>query len=70
MAIKPLNLWGRVFRGDFKRFLASGSADIFADALARTSINQFTQINDTIITKARYGKVYQGGTTRFSRCVK
>jgi len=49
-------------QGYFNKFLASGSADTFAYALARTSSNQFARINDTIITKARYGKVYEGGT--------
>ncbi len=38
------------------------SADTLGYALARTTIRQFSEINDSVIKKARYGKVYQGGT--------
>jgi len=38
------------------------SADTLGYALARTTLSQFSEINDAVIKKARYGKVYQGGT--------
>jgi len=53
-------------QGYFNKFLDSskskGSADTFGYALARTIIEQFIRISDSVIKKARYGKVYQGGT--------
>ncbi|MFO8191479.1 MAG: transposase [Bacillota bacterium] len=52
--------------GYFKKFLGSAefglSADTLGYALARTILRQFSEINDSVIKKARYGKVYQGGT--------
>jgi len=52
--------------GIFNKFLGSAnfslSADTLGYALARTTLRQFIEINDSIIKKARYGKVYQGGT--------
>jgi hypothetical protein len=52
--------------GSFNKFLGSAnfslSADTLGYALARTTLSQFSEINDSIIKKARYGKVYQGGT--------
>ncbi len=52
--------------GSFNKFLGlahfSISADTLGYALARTILRQFSTINDAVIKKARYGKVYQGGT--------
>jgi hypothetical protein len=52
--------------GSFNKFLGSAnfslSADTLGFALARTTLRQFSEVNDSIIKKARYGKVYQGGT--------
>ncbi|MFO7952116.1 MAG: hypothetical protein R6U91_04850, partial [Bacillota bacterium] len=52
--------------GCFNKFLGSAevglSADTLGYALARTTLRQFIEINDSVIKKARYGKVYQGGT--------
>jgi len=52
--------------GCFNKFLGSAgvglSADTLGYALARTTLRQFSEINDSVIKKARYGKVYQGGT--------
>ena len=52
--------------GYFSKFLSNAgfgiSADTFGYALARTTLRQFREINDSVIKKARYGKVYQGGT--------
>jgi len=53
-------------QGYFNKFLDSskskGSADTFGYALARTIFQEFIKISDVVIKKARYGKVYQGGT--------
>jgi len=52
--------------GYFNKFLGSAgfgiSADTFGYALARTTLREFREINDSVIKKAHYGKVYQGGT--------
>ncbi len=52
--------------GSFNKFLGRAgfglSADTLGYALARTTLREFGEINDLIIKKARYGKVYQGGT--------
>ncbi len=39
-----------------------GSADTFGYALARATLGQFIGLNNFIVKKARYGKVYQDGT--------
>ncbi len=53
-------------QGYFNKLLGSknikGSADTFGYALARTMVKQFIRISDLVVKKARYGKVYQGGT--------
>ncbi len=52
--------------GYFNKFIGSAeyslSADTFGYALARTILQQFIKINDLVIRKARYGKVYRSGT--------
>ena len=67
LGIQSFNLIESHLReGSFNKLLGSSgfsfSADTLGYALARTTPGQFSEINDKVIKKARYGKVYQGGT--------
>lgn len=61
------NLLEQLLKGDyFNKLLGKkktkGSADTFGYALARIDSKQLETINNTMIKKARYNKIYQGGT--------